>query len=468
MKSSLNRIFTTIFISSFLFSLAMADKLPLLKVSENKRFLVKEDGSPFFWLGDTAWELFHRLNREEAEAYLKDRAEKGFTVIQAVVLAELNGLHDPNAYGQKPFQNDDPAQPNEEYFKHVDWITNKAEELGLYIGMLPTWGDKWAGRNAEQKIFNPENAGRYGEWLANRYKEKPVIWILGGDRSVENEDQKKTICAMGLGLRKGDGGKHLITFHPTGGGQGSATWFHNEPWLDFNMLQNGHSGISNQHRYTVELYKLVPTKPVIDGEPIYEDHPLSFNAKENGHSIAADVRRALYWDLFTGAFGHTYGHHSIWQMYAPGRNPINGPLMPWFEAIKQPGASQMQYGRRLMESRPFLTRIPDDSIIVPHKVPTSVPGAGIKRFVATRDTDGAYAMVYAPIGRAFSVRMDVIRGKLVKAWWYNPRNGESLLIGEFPNTGTHEFLSPDPGEQIDWILVLDDALKNYPAPGQKK
>ncbi|RYY22271.1 MAG: DUF4038 domain-containing protein, partial [Chitinophagaceae bacterium] len=63
-----------------------------LQVSENQRFLVTKDGKPFFWLGDTAWELFHRLSREEADTYLKNRADKGFTVIQAVALAELDGL----------------------------------------------------------------------------------------------------------------------------------------------------------------------------------------------------------------------------------------------------------------------------------------------------------------------------------------------------------------------------------------
>src|SRR5438874_1468575 len=107
---------------------------PRLKVSDNHRFLVKDDGSPFFYLGDTAWELFHRLNREDAELYLRNRADKGFTVIQAVVLAEEDGLHDPNAYGQTPLIDDDPAKPNEAYFQHVDWIVNKAEELGLFIG----------------------------------------------------------------------------------------------------------------------------------------------------------------------------------------------------------------------------------------------------------------------------------------------------------------------------------------------
>src|SRR5918999_4864053 len=82
-----------------------------LQVSDNKRFLIRSDGSPFFYLGDTAWELFHRLNREEADRYLEDRARKGFTVIQAVALAELDGHSDPNPYGHLPLVNLDPARP---------------------------------------------------------------------------------------------------------------------------------------------------------------------------------------------------------------------------------------------------------------------------------------------------------------------------------------------------------------------
>src|SRR6188472_2788845 len=77
-----------------------AQTLPRLRVSENRRFLVTADGQPFFWLGDTAWELFHRQTREDAERYLRDRAERRFTVIQAVALAEFDGLGTPNAYGQ--------------------------------------------------------------------------------------------------------------------------------------------------------------------------------------------------------------------------------------------------------------------------------------------------------------------------------------------------------------------------------
>jgi hypothetical protein len=302
---------------------------------------------------------------------------------------------------------------------------------------------------------------------------------------------------MARGLRQGDGSAHLLTFHPRGG-QGSAQDFHNDDWLDFNMRQNGlHVKCTEAYQNTQADYSRTPVKPVLDGEPISEDHPVSFRASDLGHSIASDVRRPLYWNLFTGAFGHTYGHHSVWQMWEPGRDPFNNPLLPWHAAIDQPGAGQMQYGRWLMESRPFLLRVPDDSILVPHRsawiqsenvtqseparivtlgqkattdltVPTSVPGAGRYRFVATRDLEGTYAMVYAPVGRSFWVRMEAIGGAKVTAWWYNPRDGQATLIGIFDNRGEREFTPPNHGEMLDWILVLDDAAKQYPAPGTRE
>jgi len=454
---------------------ATGGPMPRLKVSENRRFLVYEDGRPFFYLGDTAWELVHRLNREEADRYLEDRARKGFTVIQTVALAELDGLHDPNPYGHRPLVDDDPGRPDvregpaDDYWDHVDYVVGKANSLGLYVGFLPTWGDKWNRKwGVGPEIFTTANAGSYGEWLGRRYRDHGVIWILGGDRPVETEAHKEILRAMARGLRRGDGGAHLVTFHPTGG-NGSSTPFHGEDWLDFNMRQNGHvAEFTGRYDQTRVDYDRTPPKPVVDGEPIYEDHPVSFKAPELGHSIAADVRRPLYWDLFSGACGHTYGHHSVWQMWSPGRSPINNPLMPWSEAIDQPGAAQMQHGRRLLESRPFLSRVPDDTVVVTDRVPTSVPGAGRYRYVATRDAEGRYAMVYAPIGRPFKVRMSAVAGPRVRAWWFNPRDGKATLVGEVANEGERSFTPPDPGEPLDWVLVLDDAGQGYPPPGEAK
>jgi len=444
-----------------------AQPLPRLRVSDNKHFLVTADGKPFFWLGDTAWELFHRTTREDAGRYLRTRADQRFTVIQAVALAEMDGLNVPNAYGEIPLRNHDATQPNEAYFAHVDWIVARANALGLYVGFLPAWGDKWNKKwGVGPEIFTPANAEQYGEWLGRRYRDAGVIWILGGDRPVESDTHREIIRAMARGLRRGDGGTHLMTLHPTGG-QSSSGPFHDDDWLDFNMRQNGHGPeFGGRYELTRSDYDRTPSKPVLDGEPIYEDHPVSFDAKKLGHSIASDVRRPLYWDLFSGAFGHTYGHHSIWQFWTPERQPVNNPLLPWTAAIEQPGATQMRHARALLESRPFLTRIPADDVIVEGRVPTSVPGAGRYRFIATRDTDGTYAMVYAPIGRSFSVRMSAIKGSRVHAWWFNPRDGHAASIGTFSNIGEREFTPPDPGEMLDWVLVLDDEARHYPPPGE--
>jgi hypothetical protein len=441
--------------------------LPRLRVSDNKHFLVTADGAPFFWLGDTAWELFHRLSREDAARYLENRSALRFTVIQAVVLAEFDGLTVPNAYGDLPLRDNDLGRPNEAYFAHVDWIVARANALGLYVGMLPTWGDKWNKKwGSGPEIFTPDNAARYGEWLGRRYKNAGIVWILGGDRPIETDAHRAIINAMAGGLRRGDGGAHLMTYHP-GGGHGSAEYLHAETWLDFNMRQNGH-GLEFTGRYdqTRVDYDRTPTKPVIDAEPIYEGHPVSFDAKKFGHSIAADVRRPLYWDLFSGACGHTYGHHSIWQMWTPARAPINDPRIPWTEAIDTAAAHQMQHARALIESRPFLSRIPDQSLIVADdRVPTHMPGAGRYAFVATRDEGRTYAMVYAPVSRTFTVRVGALRGANMMGWWFNPRTGAAMLIGTFPNTGDRAFTPPDAGELMDWILVLDDATAGYPAPG---
>jgi len=456
--------FTTLLLSSR--PASSAESLPRLRVSDNHRFLTTESGAPFFWLGDTAWELFHRANREDAQRYLDDRARKGFTVIQAVVLAEFGGLTDPNAYGQLPLVDNDPLKPNEEFFRHVDWIVSHANAAGLYIGMLPTWGDKWnKAWGAGPEIFTPENATAYGEWLGRRYRAAGLVWILGGDRAVENDRQKEILRAMARGLRQGDGGAHLVTFHPTGG-CGSAQWFHNEDWLDFNMRQNGHQAeFTGRYDQTRADYDRSPPKPVIDGEPLYEDHPISFDARKFGHSAAADVRRPLYWDLFGGACGHTYGHHSVWQMWTTNRAPVNNPLMPWTEALGQPGACQMQHAKNLLLSRPFLTRIPDDSVILKDRVSTSVPGAGRYRFSATRDDKGSYAMVYVPTGRPFTVRMDAIQGRRVIGWWFDPRTGKAAMINQWPNDGVREFTPPRLDEGLDWVLVLDEAAQHFPPPG---
>ena len=436
-----------------------------LRVSQNQRFLETADGKPFFWLGDTAWELFHRLTREEAALYLKNRADKGFTVIQAVALAELDGLREPNPYGEVPLDDMDPTKPREAYFQHVDFIIRKAEELGLHVGLLPTWGDKvftstW-GKGPE--IFNPQNAKVYGQWLGNRFKDqKNIIWILGGDRNPRHDNDVAVWRAMAAGIVAGVGGqdKALMTFHPQPNALedgGSSKWFHNDAWLDFNMFQTGHCRENNVWDRMQHVYNLKPVKPVLDGEPLYEDHPICFNAKDLGTSSAYDVRKLAWLNVFAGAFGHTYGCHDIWQMYAPHRQGINGPHFPWYVAMDLPGSGQMQYLRRLIESRPMFDRVPDQSLI------TDARNAN-DRIQATRGKD--YIFVYSTQGKKFTVNTTAITGKELLGYWYDPKNGQVKEAGKFSNKGRQEFTPPSSGYGKDWVLILDDASKDYQVPAE--
>ncbi len=421
-----------------------------LKVSDNHRFLVFEDGTPFFYLGDTAWELFHRLSKEDAEKYLENRREKGFTVIQTVILAELDGLNTPNMEGEKPLIDNDPTKINEAYFKHVDWVIKKAAEKGMFIGLLPTWGDKvdkkWG---VGPVIFNPENAEKYGEIVGKRYKDfKNIIWINGGDR-LGGGDNFAVWKALAEGIKKVDK-NHLMTYHPSGYNS-SSTWFQNEDWLDFNMEQTGHSERSYAvyQKLLVADYYRTPVKPVFDGEPRYEDHPRNWKPKELGYFDDADARQAAYWDIFTGGFGHTYGCHAIWQMLTPDRQPVGFARHTWYDDLDLPGAWDMIHVRKLMESRPFTDRVPFQQIVLNENQSET------DFIVATRGKD--YVMVYIPTGLEAKLDLNLCGWKNAKASWYNCQTGEAESFGIIKTNQQKSFKPSTSGKGNDWVLILDNA-----------
>ncbi|MBW4464182.1 MAG: glycoside hydrolase family 140 protein [Pegethrix bostrychoides GSE-TBD4-15B] len=430
---------------------------PSLRIDSSRRWLTTAAGQPFFYLGDTAWELFHRLNRAEADRYLQDRASKGFTVIQAVVLAELDGLGQPNAEGNLPLEGHDPTRPNDAYFQHVDYIVEQAAALGLYVGMLPTWGDKWRkGWGVGPEIFTPENAETFGAYLGQRYQNQPIIWILGGDRNPETAAHFAIIRAMAKGLKQGDGGRHLLTYHPVGGSS-SAFWFHQDRWLDFNLFQSGHSATDfPNYQMTQANYQLRPAKPNLDGEPRYEDHPINWQP-EVGRFNAFDVRQAAYWSMLSGACGHTYGNHNIWQMWQPGRGPISAASTPWQEALNHPGAAQMGYMRRLFESRPYQQLVPDQGLILGNA------GEGPEAIRSAVAQDGSFALLYTPMGKAVTVDLTRLSSQRANAFWYDPRQGTAQPIGQF--SAQQRFTPASSGRGQDWLLVLDDPTGQFSAPG---
>ncbi len=352
-----------------------ASSASLPRISADGRFFVGAGGRPFFWLADTAWELFHRLTLAEATDYLEDRRRKGFTVIQAVALAEQDGLRIPNANGDLPLIDLDPTRLNEPYFAHVDAVIAVAAAKGLTTALLPTWGDKFNLKwGIGPEIFTPDNARTFAALLARRYRHSPVVWVLGGDRNPETPAHYAIVHAMAEGIRSEVGRSQLISYHPQGQ-QRSWDFFADAPWIDFHMYQSGHARRDlDNAAYTRAGRALNPHKPVIDAEPRYEDIPIDFKV-ENGRMDAADIRQAAWWSVLTGAAGHSYGDHNIWQFWQPDRAPILASRTPWRAAMGHPGAFQMGLMRRLMEEIDFANLRPADEQL-------AQPGEGGARQVA--------------------------------------------------------------------------------------
>lgn len=423
-----------------------------LKVSENGRFLVADDGSPFFWLGDTAWRL-QRLAPDDLAAYLDTRKAQGFNVIQGPILT-----HDSaDDLGER---NSDPFNPNEAFFRRIDRIVEETQRRDLYSALVVTWGHNF---NA---FRDPDGARSYGRWLATRYRDRSnIVWIVAGEYAIDGwGDFSLSIWrALGEGLREGSAGRHLITVHGSWAPpalQTPSTFFHVDPWLSFNMIQSSQGGDNGPGAANWTLieadYRKPPPKPVLDGEATYEGEQTVDRPAWDGFG----VRRRAYWSVFAGGFGHTYGADRVYY-FEDG----------WRERLLREGGATLVHLRRLMESRPMLTRIPDQRLLARTEPAPCVrlsehSPCGVPHHIqATRDADGSYAMIYVPQGdRTVTIDTTPLSGRDLVAWWYGPRDGGASRIGKFPRSGTLAFTTP-PGD--DWVLVLDDAARNYPAPGRQ-
>lgn len=435
-----------------------------LRVTANHRYLEYSDGQPFFYLADTAWTLFSRLSREESAHYLANRAAKGFTVIQAVVLAPEGGLDTPNADGELPLIERDPARPNEAYFRHVDDVIKQAADDGLVVGLLPAWGEYWKQSGEKNQIFTPANARTFGEFLGRRYRAAPIIWILGGDQDIGSAADRAVIEALATGLREGDGGAHLITYHPRGPGRASDS-LRDAPWLDFYMEQTSHGAHDHDNGLSIERdYALNPPKPVLDGENRYEMLEVGFyyaDANRLDRFDDYDVRQAAYWAMLAGACGHTYGNNNVWQTWARGRPAQLGANLAWSDALDTPGAFQMGILRRLFESRPYTQLVPEQAML------SDAPNHGGAKVRAACARDGSFAFIYSPRGESFTVDRDFLKATKLREIWFDPRYGVSYVVHVHGTHGFQTYTPPTSGRGQDWVLIIEDAARKWPVPGAK-
>ena len=461
-----------------------------LRISENRRYFVQSDGTPFIWLADTVWTMPQRLKWDDADYLMQKRKAQGFTVLQIVALDPEQDVEMRNPVGIKALNNDDPLKPNEKYFEYLDWIIAKASEYGFYVLLLPVWGqlvvgDSWSGQTFE-KTVHEGNAFEFGCWIGNRYRNCPnIIWCLGGDRHPIHRgiDYRNVWRKLAEGLGKGVTGKNLkynqpnvawqellITYHScydieTGLCSTMTYWTDDEAWISFIMLQSGHGLEPKNYEMVKNEYDRAVTLPVWDGEPAYEMMPTSWPVVTSLHDDWI-VRKRAYWSLFAGSFGHTYGHSTIWCMISEKeKNKVR--TLSWYEALECPGAYQIKILRDFLESRELSTCIPAQEILLT-QAQKEVDILDEHR-QACRQADGKFICIYFPSGGEETIDLSGLKTSTACLWWFNPRDGQTtepdiiecenpILKVAAPTTGSHQ----------DWVMVIDSDQENLVRPGITK
>lgn len=440
---------------------------PDLRVADNHRYLEYQDGTPFFWLGGTVWGMSEWLAREEVDLYLDNRKAKGFSLVQICLFWGKRTddpvqffVNPPNTYGFPAFEETDsipdefrpavvpggsPSAPND-YWDHVEYILQAARSREMMVGVLPVWGRRYVNASHpgfSASVFSEEGMRSYGKFLGERFANySNIVWVLGGDVKADaNGDFLNHYRRMAEGITEGITGRRiawnqpspwwgysLMTYHPDGAPMvNSSTWFHEDEWLDFNMIE------TFQHRDSVFAavshdYRLSePVKPTVMGEPAYEG---LLNPKKITRGI--HMRRQAWQTLMAGGAGFTYGgaRDSL------GNGPLFSPFKGWQNLLDQEGAESMSLVKKIALDHEWPNWLPSQEIILHGQK------EGELRAVAVKLTNHNQWLVYLPENR--SVQLTLGNSVTMQWQWCDPASGEYFPAGERRSEGEPwEFTPPE-------------------------
>lgn len=399
------------------------------KVDPGGRHLLLNE-KPFFWLADTSWLLAQLPSRDQLELYLTTRKNQGFTVIQfTAVMSEERvwGTTRANTFGDKPFLDDNPGTPNVtpgkeasnpaqyDYWDHLDYVLERVHAHGMraaVVAMFVGW------RGDGYKYLKKEIALAYGRFLGERYRSKPqIIWILGGDNVPDTQDKKDVWKLMAKGITEGATGKEdysqtIMTYHISGGSSSSQFW-HDAPWLDFNMAQTW-SEYKNIYQTVLKDHLKSPTKPCGLGEGAYEDGP-QYPTKSINDLV---IRKQAYWSYFAGGY-HTYGNGNVWHF-----DSCKAELtQPWKAALNSPGARQMRILRKFLDTIGWSKFIPDQRLL------GDAQGTGVNLNCAMRAPEIDAFVFYLASTNRIPLTLPSA-SKPYSGKWLNPATGEEQGAGE--------------------------------------
>jgi len=415
-----------------------------VRLSVDRRHFVHADGTPFLWLGDTAWNGALRSRQQDWEHYLRVRRTQGFSAVQFVTTQWRAFSKD--AHGQVAYLDGEKVGVNPAWFQRLDPKVAAVNAHGLVAAPVVLWA---AAPQDPGRALSVENAARLARYICSRYGAYQVIWLLGGDGNYggDNAARWRRIAAEALPAAQ----PRLTTLHFCG-----QHWpmddLRNDEWLDFVGYQSGHGSSIPHVKWLVQGppsrdWLKEPVRPIVNLEPNYEGHP-----SYHGPLVFNDwhVRRALYWSLLISPpAGVTYGNNSIWlwaeRPEVPEGHEAIGQVAPWRNGLEPPGVRSVVRLARFFGSIPWRTLRPAPDLLQ-HQPGAEDPNLHV---AAALSEDRKLAVVYTPKGGALPLRTDRIR-RPAGARWFDPRKGRYQDAGQVEE-GVQEFRTPD---AHDWVLLI--------------
>jgi hypothetical protein len=460
---------------------------PGLFVSDNKRYLITQEGEPFLWMGETSWGMAEWLSREEVDYFLDDRKEKGFNLVQICLFWGKREddplkftINPPNAYGFKAFKEAEgipdpvnpavitggsPKSPND-FWDHAEYIVQAAAKRKMIIALLPVWGRRYVNgthENFSEKLFIVSTMNTYGRFLGKRFQAYTnIIWVLGGDVAADRGgDFLGHYRAMAEGIIAGITGREvkwdeesllwdyaLMTYHPDGSPfLNSSEWFHNDPWLDFNMIETFtnrdmvYAAVSNDYKLNN------PVKPTVMAEPGYEGY---FPGSREGNSSDIQMRRQAFHSFFAGAAGFTYGAARD----SSGNGPLFSPFKGWEKTLDMKGAGSMKFVQEFCLGHNWPHWKPVNKVVQSDLIKSEYQ----KVAVVTENNDEC--LICFPDNS--SAKLDLSEyfndAEAVSVQWYNPASGSYSGKTQMELSEGIIEVTP-PAECSDAILVLSGFKK---------
>lgn len=421
-----------------------------IQLSSDKRKLVHADGTPFFWLADTAWNGPLRSTSEEWDFYLANRTRQRFTAVQWV--ATHWRASETNLEGQRAFNGSEQIAINPEFFQRLDQRLERTTAAGLLNAPVMLWA-VGIGANADidPGYGLPESeAILLARYQVARWAAYPLIWILAGDGKYAGDFAPRW---RRIGRATFGDQPHAPVAMHCGGVQWPADDLRDEPWLAILGYQSGHGDDEKARNWIVNgppatEWNKEPRLFQLNLEPPYENH-LGYQSRQphTPHS----VRMAIYWSLLNApTAGVTYGGHGVWGWddgtTPPTAHPNTGIPLPWQQALTMPAGEQMAYLADAFTSLAWWTLTPRPSLLLNQPGREDVH----KHILVSADDPNDLVVAYTPAGGDIDLDAAIISDSH-RATWFNPRTGERQQ-GEAKIKGnTRTFSTPD-GE--DWLLIL--------------